>query len=87
MVHLQSDLASTDLLTISTGGGAVAPRDPLTELTINWASLIIAVALSFHQLVFDAGLTWQRIIKVTLSTTMLWRHLVCPCGNLGTSTT
>jgi hypothetical protein len=58
MVHLDSDFTGTDLLTISTGGGAVAPRGPLRELTVNWTTLIVAVALMFQQLILDAVLAW-----------------------------
>jgi hypothetical protein len=86
MFRLNSDLTVTDLLTISTCGGAVAPRCPLRQLTVNGARVIIAVTFMFQLLVHDAGLTWEGLIQVALSTSMLWRHLKRPGGNDSTST-
>jgi hypothetical protein len=48
MVHLHIDVTRADLLTISAGGGAITPRSPWKEFTVNRAILIVAMALMFH---------------------------------------
>jgi hypothetical protein len=87
MVRLDSDLAVADLLTIPTGSGTIAPRCPLREFTVNRTFLVVAVAFMLQLLILAALLTWKWLVKVTLSTTMLWRHLVRPCGHDCASTT
>jgi hypothetical protein len=87
MLRFDSNLAISDLLTITTGGGTVTPRCPLREDTVNRAFLVVAIAFMFQLLIFDALLTWKGLVEVALSTTMLWRHLVCPCGHDRASTT
>jgi hypothetical protein len=85
--RLHTDLAITDLLTIPTGCGAVAPRGPLSEFTVNRARLVVTIAFMFQLLVHDAGLTWEWLVQVTLSTSVLWRHCEGPCSNESASTT
>jgi hypothetical protein len=75
MFHLDTDLTVAYLLAIPTGGGAVAPRCPLSEHTVNGAFLVVAVAFMFHLLIRNASLTWERLVEVAFCTTMLWRHL------------
>jgi hypothetical protein len=87
MFCLHSDLPVPDLLSIATGSGAVAPHGPLREFAIDRAWLVVAVAFMHHGLVQDARLTRERVIEVTLSTTMLWRDKVITWNNLSASTT